>query len=150
MNARQTASYDRFTDTKINATESNTLPNHFPEQFDITLDMRQQIQGGVTNYFLTVGCVSASGVKFFPAIGQSLFVLADDSRYAFQIGAMPQSGAFANFHFYPASEDQIRHIASAKSVEVRLVSITGKNWERKLAEKNLSVFRGFLEKYLPQ
>lgn len=150
MDAKPKSTFDRFTGATINTTDGNTLPNHFPENFTMTLDMRQEIKDSSTNYFLVVGCISIEGIQFTPGFGESLFVVADTNRFAFTIGALMQRSAFGGQHFYPATEEQLRKIASANAAEVRLVSITGNHWDRKLAAKNMSNFREFMDKYLPK
>jgi hypothetical protein len=149
MNAGPKASYDKFTGVGINQTTGNTLPNHFPENFSVILDMRQEVSPSATNYFMLVGSASLNGGVLVPAFGQSLFVLADSNRIAFSTTLNHTQNSLSSFYFYPATEQEIRAIASAQSVEVRILTISGGKFERTLAKKNIENFRDFTSRFLP-
>lgn len=139
MHGQPESNYDRFTDTVVNSTVANNLPNHFPEDFNVTLDMRQEVKAASTNYFLVVGSIS-SGKIVMPAFGESLFIIADTNRFSFSTDWHFQSHAFGRNYFYPATGDQLAAIAHSTNAEIRIVSIKGGRFERKLAPKNLVIF----------
>jgi len=134
---------DKFTGTTINSTTYNDINDGVLNNLPFYLDMRQEIDDRGTNYFLLIG-----GYQAAPGPGESLFILADTNRLVFRTEMKFIQGKFGPMFFYPADPESLTQIATASSVELRLITASGHNWERKLYAKNRKNFYDFVTRYV--
>lgn len=121
---------------------------------NLTLNVERTIEGSVDRYELFARWTGEARVDV--QSGESLVITADHQEFKFKV---LESGIYRDFQceprciyddraYYPATADQIRAIANAKRVTVRLVG-SKQTVERDFNESNFERFRGFLAKNPP-
>src|SRR6267154_6484693 len=139
-------SQDKFTGKTINETSGNDLPMGIADPGAAFFAVRQELdEHSTAQYFIMIGSYSLQGAVLIPnPLGPSLYVVADKQRFEFS--TLSHQG---NRYFYPSTLEQMRSIALATNVEIRVIQVSGTPYEKKLSAKNRANLHSFAEKYLP-
>jgi len=118
---------------------------------NLTLNVERTVEGSVDRYELFARWTGEARVDV--QSGESLVISADGTEFKFKV---LESGIYRDFQceprciyddraYYPATADQVRSMANAKQVTVRLIG-SKLTVEREFDEANFERFREFLTK----
>jgi hypothetical protein len=146
---RNVSKFDKFSNITINSIDGNGIaPDRMTEFGQLYLTPSQVVSNDLKIYTLHIHLdISTPGLGPGPAIvdqRQPLILLVDGNRVDFEY--------FAGFNIqtpvtYRASEDKLRKIGDAKTVELKWYHSAGYT-ERKLQPANIENFRRFVAQFI--
>jgi hypothetical protein len=146
---RNVSKFDKFSNVTINSIDGNGIPPDRMTEFgQLYLTPSQVVSNDLKIYTLHIHLdISTPGLGPGPAIveqRQPLMLLVDGARVDFQY--------FTGFNIqtpvtYRASEEQLRKIGDAKTVELKWYHSAGYT-ERKLQPANIENFRRFVAQFI--